>query len=151
MSNQFDPSGSFHLHADNEPPSRLDPALELNKNLTNWGMTYTRDTKTPRRTWDNQTYGTNQKENEPNNFVVIGNNNNNNNNERPTRAVTRTTSNLISNGNVVHDVQVPSGLRAPFVINETVLSTGVIYETKLITVFTYLCPRGPTIQKGGLF
>ncbi|VDO97788.1 unnamed protein product [Soboliphyme baturini] len=42
---------SFHLHSDGEPPSRLDPSLELTKNFNNWGMTY-KMVKGPRKTWD---------------------------------------------------------------------------------------------------
>jgi hypothetical protein len=50
-------AGQFRLHTDNEPPSRLDPSLELNRNLTNWGMTYKTPSlprQTPRRTWDSE-------------------------------------------------------------------------------------------------
>lgn len=35
-----DGGGTFRLHTDAEPASRLDPALELKRNLTNWGLTY---------------------------------------------------------------------------------------------------------------
>jgi len=49
---------TFRLHSETEPPSRLDPALELNRNLTNWGMTYRAGVQqprsTPRRTWDSE-------------------------------------------------------------------------------------------------
>ncbi len=46
---------TFRLHTEMEPPSKLDPALELNTNLTNWGMTYTSG-KQSRKTWDNSTF-----------------------------------------------------------------------------------------------
>uniref|UniRef100_A0A0K0EUV5 Patronin (inferred by orthology to a D. melanogaster protein) n=1 Tax=Strongyloides venezuelensis TaxID=75913 RepID=A0A0K0EUV5_STRVS len=45
---------SFRLHNPNAVGSRLDPSLELNKSLTNWGMTYKSDQKPRRRQWANQ-------------------------------------------------------------------------------------------------
>uniref|UniRef100_A0AC34PYP1 CKK domain-containing protein n=1 Tax=Panagrolaimus sp. JU765 TaxID=591449 RepID=A0AC34PYP1_9BILA len=44
-------NNTFYLHQANASNSRLDPALELNRNLTNWGLTYRSTTKTPRKTW----------------------------------------------------------------------------------------------------
>ncbi|KAI1724438.1 microtubule-binding calmodulin-regulated spectrin-associated domain-containing protein [Ditylenchus destructor] len=46
------PSGqsAFRLHQPNASASRLDPPLEINRNLTNWGMTY--GERTPRKMWD---------------------------------------------------------------------------------------------------
>ncbi|CAD5233939.1 unnamed protein product [Bursaphelenchus xylophilus] len=43
---------TFRLHQPFASSSRLDPPLELNRNLTNWGMTY-REERTPRRQWAN--------------------------------------------------------------------------------------------------
>ncbi|CAD5230683.1 unnamed protein product [Bursaphelenchus okinawaensis] len=43
---------TFRLHQPFASSSRLDPALELNRNMTNWGMTY-KEEKTPRRQWAN--------------------------------------------------------------------------------------------------
>lgn len=44
-------NNTFHLHQANASNSRLDPPLELNRNLTNWGLTYRAQTRTPRKTW----------------------------------------------------------------------------------------------------
>lgn len=44
-------ANTFHLHQANASNSRLDPPLELNRNLTNWGLTYRNQTRTPRKTW----------------------------------------------------------------------------------------------------
>ncbi|KAI1716324.1 microtubule-binding calmodulin-regulated spectrin-associated domain-containing protein [Ditylenchus destructor] len=46
------PSGqsAFRLHQPNASASRLDPPLEINRNLTNWGLTY--GERTPRKMWD---------------------------------------------------------------------------------------------------
>ncbi|GMT33362.1 hypothetical protein PFISCL1PPCAC_24659 [Pristionchus fissidentatus] len=45
----------FRLHQNTTPVSRLDPPLELNRNLTNWGLTY-RQGQRSRRTWENETF-----------------------------------------------------------------------------------------------
>ncbi|KAF8380870.1 ptrn-1 [Pristionchus pacificus] len=47
--------GGFRLHQATTPVSRLDPPLELNRNLTNWGLTY-RQGQRARRTWENETF-----------------------------------------------------------------------------------------------
>jgi hypothetical protein len=44
-------ANAFRLHQPNASSSRLDPALELNRNLTNWGLTYRISDKPQRRTW----------------------------------------------------------------------------------------------------
>lgn len=41
---------AFKLHQTNTPVSRLDPQLELNTGLTNWGITY-REDRPQRKTW----------------------------------------------------------------------------------------------------
>ncbi|CAJ0928181.1 unnamed protein product, partial [Mesorhabditis belari] len=51
-----DGGATFRLHAQNTPQSRVDPQLELNRNLTNWGMTYKSTARPPRKTWENQTF-----------------------------------------------------------------------------------------------
>uniref|UniRef100_A0A915IMI5 CKK domain-containing protein n=1 Tax=Romanomermis culicivorax TaxID=13658 RepID=A0A915IMI5_ROMCU len=44
---------SFRLHTPTQPPSRLDPCLELNNETSSsYGMTYKSSTRTPRKTWD---------------------------------------------------------------------------------------------------
>lgn len=43
--------GPFHLHTPTEPPSRLDPSLELSRDLSCWGMTLKSSGRTPRKTW----------------------------------------------------------------------------------------------------
>ncbi|CAI4224011.1 unnamed protein product [Auanema sp. JU1783] len=52
-------AGTFRLHSNDTSNSRLDPPLELNRNLTNWGMTM-KAGHTPgrnqRRMWENQTF-----------------------------------------------------------------------------------------------
>uniref|UniRef100_A0A0K0E034 CKK domain-containing protein n=1 Tax=Strongyloides stercoralis TaxID=6248 RepID=A0A0K0E034_STRER len=53
-SDEITSPNSFRLHNPNAVGSRLDPSLELNKNLTNWGMTYKTDQKPRRRQWANQ-------------------------------------------------------------------------------------------------
>ncbi|GMT03434.1 hypothetical protein PENTCL1PPCAC_25608 [Pristionchus entomophagus] len=45
----------FRLHQTTTPVSRLDPPLELNRNLTNWGLTF-RQGQRARRTWENETF-----------------------------------------------------------------------------------------------
>ncbi|KIH59070.1 hypothetical protein ANCDUO_10713, partial [Ancylostoma duodenale] len=51
---------TFRLHSQDfqASSSRIDPPLEINRNLTNWGMTYQKGhTGRPqRRTWENQTF-----------------------------------------------------------------------------------------------
>ncbi|GMR33772.1 hypothetical protein PMAYCL1PPCAC_03967, partial [Pristionchus mayeri] len=47
--------GGFRLHQSSTPVSRMEPALELNRNLTNWGLTY-RQNQRSRRTWENETF-----------------------------------------------------------------------------------------------
>ncbi|MCP9265222.1 Short spindle protein 4 [Dirofilaria immitis] len=51
-------NNTFRLHRNDAPSSRLDPSLEINRNLTNWGLTYkTGQTIRPqRRTWENRTF-----------------------------------------------------------------------------------------------
>lgn len=46
-------ANTFRLHQPYASSSRLDPALELNRNLTNWGLTYRAEERTPRKTWAN--------------------------------------------------------------------------------------------------
>lgn len=41
----------FLLHTPTEPPSRLDPSLEISRDLSNWGMTMKSSSRTPRKTW----------------------------------------------------------------------------------------------------
>uniref|UniRef100_A0AC35UG23 Protein kinase domain-containing protein n=1 Tax=Rhabditophanes sp. KR3021 TaxID=114890 RepID=A0AC35UG23_9BILA len=45
---------SFRLHNPNAAGSRLDPSLELSRNLTNWGISYKNEQKPKRRQWANQ-------------------------------------------------------------------------------------------------
>ncbi|CAJ0610232.1 unnamed protein product [Cylicocyclus nassatus] len=51
-------ASTFRLHSQDASSSRIDPPLEINRNLTNWGMTYQKGhTGRPqRRTWENQTF-----------------------------------------------------------------------------------------------
>ncbi|VDN51643.1 unnamed protein product [Dracunculus medinensis] len=53
-----DSANSFRLHQNNASSSRLDPPLELNRNLTNWGLTYKAGhaLRPQRRTWENETF-----------------------------------------------------------------------------------------------
>ncbi|KAK5979979.1 Patronin [Trichostrongylus colubriformis] len=53
-----DGGATFRLHSQDASSSRVDPPLEINRNLTNWGMTYQKGhTGRPqRRTWENQTF-----------------------------------------------------------------------------------------------
>ncbi|WKY14424.1 hypothetical protein Q1695_000178 [Nippostrongylus brasiliensis] len=53
-----DGGSTFRLHSQDASSSRVDPPLEINRNLTNWGMTYQKGhTGRPqRRTWENQTF-----------------------------------------------------------------------------------------------
>ncbi|VDN02096.1 unnamed protein product [Thelazia callipaeda] len=48
-------SNTFRLHQNDASSSRLDPSLEINRNLTNWGLTYRAGQviRPQRRTWDN--------------------------------------------------------------------------------------------------
>lgn len=58
-------SNSFRLHQPFATSSRLDPSLELNRNLTNWGMTYRAEDKPQRKTWatvDNEQDPTNSSQ-----------------------------------------------------------------------------------------
>ncbi|KAJ1362998.1 hypothetical protein KIN20_022742 [Parelaphostrongylus tenuis] len=49
---------TFRLHSHDTSSSRVDPPLEINRNLTNWGMTYQQGHtgRLQRRTWENQTF-----------------------------------------------------------------------------------------------
>ncbi|EYC42855.1 hypothetical protein Y032_0515g2788 [Ancylostoma ceylanicum] len=54
---------TFRLHSQDASSSRIDPPLEINRNLTNWGMTYQKVSlfqghtgRPQRRTWENQTF-----------------------------------------------------------------------------------------------
>uniref|UniRef100_A0A914WH24 Calponin-homology (CH) domain-containing protein n=1 Tax=Plectus sambesii TaxID=2011161 RepID=A0A914WH24_9BILA len=51
-------SNTFRLHDEQAAASRLDPQLELNRNLTSWGMAYKpgQPARSTRRTWENQTF-----------------------------------------------------------------------------------------------
>uniref|UniRef100_A0A0N5AEL1 Calponin-homology (CH) domain-containing protein n=1 Tax=Syphacia muris TaxID=451379 RepID=A0A0N5AEL1_9BILA len=51
-------NNSFRLHQNNASSSRLDPPLELNNSLTNWGLTYKAGhmSRPQRRTWENGTF-----------------------------------------------------------------------------------------------
>lgn len=51
-------ANTFRLHQNDASSSRLDPSLEINRNLTNWGMTYRAGqlTRPQRRTWENGTF-----------------------------------------------------------------------------------------------
>ncbi|KAH7700622.1 prion-like protein [Aphelenchoides avenae] len=44
-------ANTFRLHQPNASSSRLDPPLELNRNLTNWGLTYRVADRPQRKTW----------------------------------------------------------------------------------------------------
>uniref|UniRef100_A0A7E4V3R2 Calponin-homology (CH) domain-containing protein n=1 Tax=Panagrellus redivivus TaxID=6233 RepID=A0A7E4V3R2_PANRE len=47
-------ANTFHLHQAHAATSRLDPPLEISRNLTNWGLTYKASTTTrPKRSWTN--------------------------------------------------------------------------------------------------
>ncbi|CAD6189201.1 unnamed protein product [Caenorhabditis auriculariae] len=51
------PANTFHLHNDEGAANQIDPPLEINRNLTNWGMTYKQDNgRNQRRTWQNETF-----------------------------------------------------------------------------------------------
>ncbi|CAG9537420.1 unnamed protein product [Cercopithifilaria johnstoni] len=52
-------NNTFRLHRNDASSSRLDPSLEINRNLTNWGLTYKagQTIRPQRRTWDNRTFG----------------------------------------------------------------------------------------------
>ncbi|KAK0403528.1 hypothetical protein QR680_016975 [Steinernema hermaphroditum] len=60
---------TFRLHQPDASSSRLDPPLELNRNLTNWGMTIKagHTSRPQRRTWENTTFvkPSNELVNEP--------------------------------------------------------------------------------------
>ncbi|TKR80028.1 hypothetical protein L596_014164 [Steinernema carpocapsae] len=62
-------SSTFRLHQSDASSSRLDPPLELNRNLTNWGMTIKAGhaSRPQRRTWENTTFvkPSNELVNEP--------------------------------------------------------------------------------------
>ncbi|VDN91259.1 unnamed protein product [Brugia pahangi] len=49
---------TFRLHRNDASSSRLDPSLEINRNLTNWGLTYKAGQviRPQRRTWENRTF-----------------------------------------------------------------------------------------------
>uniref|UniRef100_A0A0R3S414 Calmodulin-regulated spectrin-associated protein 1 n=1 Tax=Elaeophora elaphi TaxID=1147741 RepID=A0A0R3S414_9BILA len=51
-------NNTFRLHRNDASSSRLDPSLEINRNLTNWGLTYKagQTIRPQRRTWDNRTF-----------------------------------------------------------------------------------------------
>ncbi|KAI6191866.1 Patronin [Aphelenchoides bicaudatus] len=51
MQQQASTPNSFRLHQPYATSSRLDPSLELNRNLTNWGMTYRVEDRPQRKTW----------------------------------------------------------------------------------------------------
>ncbi|CAB3400617.1 unnamed protein product [Caenorhabditis bovis] len=56
---QLNPN-AFHLHSksDDATQQQADPSLEINRNLTNWGMTVKQETpqRMQRRTWQNETF-----------------------------------------------------------------------------------------------
>ncbi|KJH42889.1 hypothetical protein DICVIV_11126 [Dictyocaulus viviparus] len=49
---------TFRLHSQDATSSRIDPPLEISRNLTNWGITYQQGHtgRLQRRTWENQTF-----------------------------------------------------------------------------------------------
>ncbi|CAP34365.1 LOW QUALITY PROTEIN: Protein CBR-PQN-34 [Caenorhabditis briggsae] len=51
---------AFHLHSKSDDATQADPPLEINRNLTNWGMTYKQEMPArsipSRRTWQNETF-----------------------------------------------------------------------------------------------
>ncbi|VBB31779.1 unnamed protein product [Acanthocheilonema viteae] len=51
-------NNTFRLHRNDASSSRLDPSLEINRNLTNWGLSYKagQTMRPQRRTWDNRTF-----------------------------------------------------------------------------------------------
>ncbi|EFO22584.2 hypothetical protein LOAG_05900 [Loa loa] len=51
-------NNTFRLHRNDASSSRLDPSLEINRNLTNWGLTYKagQTMRPQRRTWENKTF-----------------------------------------------------------------------------------------------